>query len=738
LVFLGVGESGIMLHSMKKTLLLKLVVFLAAFLLFQIELIISKALLPGFGGSYLVWAGCVLFFQVALLAGYAYSHVVTRILSIKHYGPVQAVLLFLPLLFFPIKLTALVPQYRLSFMAEIVWLLLRTVGAPFLVLATVSVMAQNLLSASDQPERHDPYFLYGTSNLGSFLGLLTYPFLFERSLNLDTQLLIWEIAFAVVAVAQAGLVYALRPAGGREPLAPKQAEAPVSKRDLLRWMLLAAAGTAMFLSVTNIITFELAAIPLFWMLPLSIYLFTYYLSFKQKPWRPALLKVGFHLTLPVGMFLFLIVAQLRVFPAVMIFTCHLAVLFVFCMFCQNELATSRPASAGNLTTFYLALAAGGAAGSLLVSFMMPLVSPVMLEYLIGFLLAWAAVVLGQRGGRWRLRDLAGLLVAAPAVLWPYILGVLDEDSMYLTVGVAAALGVVYLALWGRPRGVVASLIIMLAIAPFLQSLRIDHRVVYYHRNFYGSSLVYDSFGKRFLRHGSTTHGAQYLDEEKSRIPIAYFHPSTPAGELLGSPLFSFHDIAVFGLGAGTMACYAGPGQNMDYYEINPDIKHVAQTYFTYLKNSSGRLRFIMGDARLSIARATNARYDLIVMDAFSSDAIPVHLITTDAISLYLERLKPGGMVLINISNRSINLQPMLYANARALNLIALYKNYTSEAEDDDADSCSYMVLTANPAAAKLLENELAWTNLIDYPPEPAAKPWTDRYSNLISAIWADR
>jgi hypothetical protein len=726
---------------MKSPLLVKGVVFLAAFLLFQIELIIGKALLPGFGGSYLVWAACVLFFQVALLAGYGYTHVAARKLAIGHYAPAQAVLMFLPLVLFPIKLGDLAPNYRLPFVVEIVWLLLGTVGPAFLVLSTVSVMAQNLLAASDRPERDDPYFLYGTSNLGSFLGLISYPFLVEPFFNLDTQLLIWEAAFVVLAVAQAALILTLRrgtaPERARVMAEAAEAAPPLGWRGPVRWLLLSAAGSALFLSVTNIITFELAAIPLFWMLPLGIYLFTFYLNFKARPWCPGWLKSGFYLTLPVGVFLFLIVVQLRVFPAWSLFVGHLTVLFVFCMFCQNELVVSRPAAARDLTAFYLALAAGGAVGSALVSFVMPLVSSIMIEYLLGFLLAAGAIVLGPHGGRWGWRDLAGPLVAAPAILWPYIYAKLDEDSAYLTWGIAAALLAIYLVLWRRPRGITVSLLTVLVLASFLEYFRVDNSLVHRNRNFYGISLVLDRGGKRYLRHGSTMHGAQYLDPEKGRIPLTYYHPTTPSGELLSSPLFHFADIAVVGLGAGTLASYCGAGQTMDYYEIDPDIKHVAQTYFTYLKNAAGAVRFIIGDARLSLVRNTGARYDLIALDAFSSDSIPVHLLTTEAMSLYFERLKPGGIVIIHISNRALNLKPMLYANARALNLLVLDKDYDT-VSDDDADRCDWMAFTRDPAAAKLLVEGLKWTDLTQQPPKPSVRPWTDRYSNLISAILAKR
>jgi hypothetical protein len=748
---------------MKKLWLIKAVVFLAAFLLFQIEMIMSKALLPGFGGSYLVWAGAVLFFQVALLLGYGYTHLAAHSWKIRHYSVAQIIFPFVPLLFFPLKLSDLVPDYRLSFQLEIIWLLTRTVGPAFLVLSTISVMAQNLLAASDQPERNDPFFLYGTSNLGSFLALLTYPFLFEPFFKLDTQVLIWEAAFVVLAVAQAAAILLLRGPGWTEPEpaptpAPEEQAGRTNWRGLTRWFLLSAAGSAMFLSVTNIITFELAAIPLFWMLPLGIYLFTYYLNFKKNPWCPALLKKGFILTLPAGLFLFMLVAQGKGMPAWALFLSHLAVLFLFCMYCQNELLVSRPRATRDLTGFYFALAAGGAVGSALVSFVMPLVSTMMLEYLLGFLMVAAAMALAPGEHRWRPLDAIAVLAAAPVVAWPWLyedknaiaqffqsflqglsswLEKLDYESWsnYLMVAAGLVLAASYIFLRDRPRAIFASLVLALILSYWIDDFRQERSIIYKHRNYYGISMVYDDGGKRYLRHGSTTHGAQYLDPEKKAIPLTYYHPLTGIGELLSSGLFPFTDMAVVGLGTGTLASYAGPGQNLDYYEIDPDIKYVTDHYFSYTKNSRGNLDFKFGDARLSLAKAKDARYDLIVLDAFNSDSIPVHLLTTEAFSLDFERLKPGGLLLVHISNRALNLEPMVFANARALGLQALYKD-TEESKGEDAFSCEWMTLTRDPEAAKLLVEKLGWTDLNQHPPKTIVQPWTDSYSNIVSAIWA--
>jgi SAM-dependent methyltransferase len=726
---------------MKRLLLLKLTVFLAAFLLFQIELIISKALLPGFGGSYLVWAGCVLFFQVALLLGYGYTFLAERVLTARRAGIAQMVLPFLPLLMFPLRLSRLVPQYRLPFMLEITWLLVTTVGPAFLFLSTVSVMSQHLLGASDRPERADPYFLYGTSNLGSFLALITYPFLVEPLIGLDRQLQVWQIAFAALALLQAPVVYGLLRRPGGEAAAAAKDTVPASGRELGRWVLLAAAGSAMFLAVTNVITFELAAIPLFWILPLAIYLLSFYLNFKARPWCPAWLKDRFFLTVPLGVFMFMLLLQGYIIPPFILIPLHLSILLVFCMFCQNELLVSRPAAAGGLTRYYLALAAGGAAGSALVSFVMPLVSALMLEYLVGFLLAAGAVLLAapEADRRWQRRDALALLMALPVVLWPMIKSHYPNQegpSHLVAVGGGVAIAVIYFLISGRPPAVAASLLTALVLAPAIDYVQVDNRVIYKHRNFYGIYHVFDNQekGERYLRHGATLHGAQYLDPAKAE-PLMYYHPSTPFGLVMGSRAFAQRRVAVVGLGTGSSAYYSRAGDEMDYYELDPDNLAVARKYFRYLDNSQGKLRFIFGDARRSLTDAAGERYDIIVVDAFNSDSIPVHLITTEAIELYFERLNPGGLILLHISNRSLSLSPIIYANAQATHVIPLYKADLSPAAPG-AETCEWMVLTTDPAVAQRLQEKWSWIDLNRFPPHYRARPWTDRYSNLISAIFA--
>lgn len=716
-----------------RPVLLKAAVFLAAFLLFQVELIISKAMLPGFGGSYLVWSTCVMFFQAALLLGYAYAHLAGRWMRLERFGVVQAALFFAPLLLFPISLREIQsPEYALPFVAEIVWLLLISIGPAFLVLATVSVTVQNALASTGLPEAEDPYFLYGTSNLGSFLALLTYPFLVEPFLNLNSQLLIWQGAYIILAMLGAAAMLSLVRSGPRvvEEKAPVDEKPGLPRREMAGWFLLSAAGSAMFLSVTNAITFDLAAIPLFWVLPLGIYLLTFVLNFKKRPWCPAWLKERFFLTVPVGVFVFFMMVQGYVVPVWIMMACHLAILFIFCMYCHSELYQSRPPADRGLTAFYLVIAAGGFAGSALVSWLAPLITTSMTEYLFGFLLVFLALSIRPATEVTpRYKYALAIMVAPLVILWPMAMGVFgSESSMMVTAAAGVPLALLYFFMSGSSRPVLVSLAVIVGLVPVMDYLRTDRSLVYRHRNYYGIYRVYDQDGKRLLRHGATLHGSQYLDPPRQDRALMYYHDTAPAGELLKSGLIPWTDMAIIGLGAGSLALYSRAGQKVDFYELDPDNLEVAEKYFTYLDLCEGEPGFVFGDARLMLRRAKDRRYDVIIVDAFNSDSIPVHLITTDAIREYETRLKPGGLILFHVSNRYLDLKPVLAADAKAVGMIGLYKT-NQGFKHPDAEECEWAALTRDPEKAGLLASRLEWKDL-----SGDARPWTDRYSNLLGAL----
>lgn len=726
---------------MKKLFILKAIVFISAFLLFQIELIISKAILPGFGGSYLVWGACVFFFQGVLLLGYGYAHLVGRVLPVGKYRIVQALIIFLPLVFFPVDLKMIAaPAYRLPFVVEIVWLLLRSIGLIFFVLSTVSVITQNVLSSSGLPGSDDPYFLYGWSNLGSFLALVSYPLLFEPFLTQDIQLLIWEAAYVVLAIISAvGFGFLIRDAGAARPAAGQNHSfMKAGKVVIFRWFLLGAAGSAMFLSVTTVITFNLPSIPLFWILPLGIYLFSFFLNFKQNPWRPDWIRERIFIVVPLAVYLFLMMIQSYLVPVSILLAGHLGILFIFCMYCQGELADNRPPDVRNLTTFYLTIATGSFAGSALASWIIPSFSTSLLEYLAGFLLISLAGALGKPEQKISLRTyLLALAVVPVAILWPVAMSVWGSDKAWLiAAGAGLPLLIIYYLLADNTRAVSVSLLAIFLLVPFLDYFRVDRDLVFKGRNFYGIYRVYDKDGKRFLRHGAALHGAQFLDPTRQSEPLLYYHRSAPAGEIFTSGLFKFKDIAIVGLGTGALAAYSKPGQTVDIYELDPGNEEVARKYFSYLADSRGRVNLMFGDARLSLQRAGDKKYDIMVIDAFNSDSIPVHLITTNAIHDYFSRLREHGLILFHISNRHLNLAPVLSANARILEVSALFKSNRASVHRD-SEVTDWVAMTGDQGAAEILLDKLKWEDMKDNPKIPSTRPWTDQFSNLISALLAN-
>jgi len=718
--------------------LLRVIVFLSAFLLFQVELIMGKAVLPGFGGSYLVWSACVMFFQAALLMGYYWSHAVTRKLGTARYARFHVVLLFLPLIFFPIELSAIAgPNYRLAFVVEIAWLLLQSIGLAFLMLSTTSIIAQNVLAASDLPGRENPYILYGTSNLGSFLALLSYPFIVEPLLDLDTQLVIWQAGYGLLILLHVPALWVLFKKHAREggEVGADESGEGVTRKEMMRWFLLAAAGTSMFLAVTNLITFDLASVPFFWVLPLSIYLLSFVLNFKQRPWCPAWISERFFLAITVGVYLFLMTVQGYQLPAPVILIGHLLILFVFLMFCQKELHDSRPADTRDLTAFYLVIAAGGFAGSALVSWVIPLVFTSMVEYMAGLLALFIALSLSVRDdAEPRYYLLVALLVLPLLALWPVAAGFLGVEKSILVSAVAGVcLVLVYFFLNGKPRAITLSLVLIIIAVPFLDHFRIDRSLVHKHRNFYGIYRIYDKEGKRYLRHGGTLHGSQYLDPARQKEALLYYHRTAPAGELLASGLLDFKNIAIVGLGTGSLAVYSKPGQKVDFYELDPDNKDIAEKYFTYLENSAGEVSYIFGDARLNLSRAKDKRYDLLIIDAFNSDSIPVHLLTVEAIKEYRERLNPGGIILIHYSNRHLNLEPVIYVNVNVSNLgmAPLFKTNRAQVHPDAMKS-EWAAWTSDREVGEILVRRLGWE--VKRPGLGLPRPWTDRYSNLLYAL----
>ncbi len=714
---------------MKKINFLHVLIFLSAFLLFQIELIISKIFLPAFGGSYLVWGACVVFFQAALLLGYAYAHCVLQGFGINKYRYFHLLLLALPLFFFPGRALPVISAHQqIPMSLDVFGQLSISIGLVFFVLSTTSIIFQGWLAASELPEHANPYVLYAVSNLGSFFALLSYPFIFEPFFDLKQQVFIWRISYAVL--------FSLHLIVARLINVRQQSDA--EKKDLLKirfgkeelsWLFLGASGVIFFLSVTNIITYEVAPIPLLWIIPLSIFLLSFVLVFKKRPWHPQWIKGKFHITVGFSVLLFFL-AQKRILPFPFEVFFHLLFLFIICMFCQYELYARRPKDNSRLTGFYLIVAAGSFLGGVLVSWIVPLFAVNMIEYLLGLFCVSCALIINEKPSKLDLYCVRLIIYFAIIMtLWPIVF----ED--YNVFGVALIITVFYLVfskLKTNPRMFNFSLAGILCCSVLVEPLWTNHRIIFKHRNYYGIYEIYNAGSKRLLSNGTTIHGAQYLIPKRRKEPLTYYHRITPVGEVMSSTLFNFSKIGVIGLGTGALASYINKDQEIDFFELDPDVSLIANRYFTYLKNCSGKLKVIFGDARISLNNSSDKRYDILIVDAFSGDSVPMHLLTTEALAQYRKRISVNGIILFHISNRYLDLVPVLFANAKATNSFASYR-FNDKTPDGDAFASFWFALTWDEGAFNKLAGELKWKKC-----DPAVirrlRPWTDDYSNIAAAI----
>jgi len=717
----------------RKISILNFITFLAAFLLFQIELIVSKIFLPNFGGSYLVWGSCVVFFQAVLFCGYFYSYAILKKVGMKRYAPFYIVLFLLPLLCFPGRSFPELTSVDLKFplVLNVFWHLIWTVGPVFFVLSTVSVMLQSWLSDSDLEERKNPYMLYALSNLGSFGALITYPFLFESFFDLDQQIFFWRVMYFLLLGLVILAVFSVK-VKRESKIAKIWNIGEISGLDCQRWFFFSAAGVIMFLSVTNIATYEVAPIPLLWIVPLSIYLLSFVLSFKNKPWEPAWITEKFYLTFAWSLLMFFMVSK-RIFPFILELGATYFFLFHACMFCQYNLNKTKPLNTDNLPLFYLIIAFGGFVGGIFTTWLMPLISVSISEYLLGLAFIAIALVTGikRQAIGWR-STLLIAYVSLSLILWPMIY---KNYNIFGLIAIFLIFKICHFYLIKKPNAFFLNILMVLLITPFIDSIWTEN-YIYRHRNYYGLYKVSYDGSKYILTHGTTIHGAQFKDKERESEPLTYYHKFTPIGELMSSQGEYFRNIGLIGLGSGALAAYMQQGQEGDFFEIDPDVYSIAKNLFTYVKNSKGKLNFIFGDARLKIKEITAKRYDLLAVDAFSGDAIPVHLLTTDAIEEYKKHLKNAGLILFHISNRYLDFIPVLFSNANYLGAYSCYKN--NKAGENDLYASSWFALTWDLKAYSKLVGEFEW---IKYDPCPCKKwlirPWTDKYSNMLLIMRLD-
>lgn len=828
--------------------------FVSATLLFFVQPLIGKMILPRLGGTPAVWNTCMVFFQGILLVGYAYTHTLSTRYSKRRQLIAQLALLLLPLLVLPFGLGTWTPPTESNPILSVLWLLLGLVGLPFFVVSTSAPLLQRWFGMTGHPAAKDPYFLYGASNLGSMLGLLAYPILVEPLFDVPTQAALWTVGYGLFALLVAGCVAAV----WKDPMLPASIDAPISSLPApkvetaitakrlparrsplahagmpdapesnsgphtgqltwlrrLRWIGLAAVPSSLMLGLTTYLTTDIAAIPFFWVIPLALYLLTFIFVFARWPvvWTDVPHTIVLYAQPCFLLFLVLIkVANLALPSTWMEFAFHVAAFFTTTLMCHGELAKDRP-QARHLTEFYLCMSVGGVVGGMFNALVAPLVFTFgVVEYSLAMVLSCFCrprmvtefTLIPGDGDSRKNNVLAWVLdIALPVVLglatWFLVSTALDSFlGRDIKRAYKMAIPVILvLTLAMRPLRFGLAMAALL-IAVWVFDSRYD-RTVFQSRGFFGFVKVRKEYDQstedwyHVLIHGGIDHGRQHLDPQRQRLPISYFHPtggigqvfrhfSWPDGRLpaslvgLGAPsgplpagvlcdLHSEPAFAVVGLGTGTLAGHARPWQTMHIYEIDPLVRSLSlpapgkRPIFTYVDDAAKRhadIHVVMGDGRLMLQRdflddrfpgapprKKEQMYHIIVLDAFSSDAIPVHLLTADAVGEYLKNLADGGVLIFNTTNRYVDIKGVLANIADKHNLLPLTYGDYDEGIPDKFGS-DWVVLQR-----RALTDGAAYSGFRPLPEllptgqgkwhEPSRDPrpvWTDAYSNLMSVIY---
>ena len=701
---------------------------LSALLLFWAQPMFARMALPLLGGAPAVWNTAMAFFQATLLAGYAYAHLSTRLLPPRGQALLHLALLAAAALLLPIAPPeGWRPPAEATPIPWLLGLLAVGVGAPFLVASATAPLLQAWFARTRHRDAGDPYFLYAASNLGSLVALIGYPFLLEPLLGLEAQAWAWTAGYVALAVLIALCAFVARRSTSAAP-APLAAQ--VAWRTRARWVALAFVPSSLLLGVTQHITTDLAAVPLFWVAPLALYLLTFVIAFARRPAIPhwLALKLQIFLLLPVAL-----TFHWQIKALWLVFALHLGAFFFTTLVCHGELAKSRPPAA-RLTEFYLWMSLGGVLGGAFNAFAAPLLFGSILEYPLMLALAGLLRPTLAEGPRSRLWDLA-----LPAVLGLALIpkahvadGGLPAIVLYTT-----AIGLLAYSFGDRPLRFALGVALMLTagVGETLGGRDALHQA----RSFFGVHRVLadDDAGVRVLLHGTTIHGAQAANEARRREPLAYYHREGPLGQAFEALGARVKRVGAVGLGAGASACHRRDGQQWRFFDIDPLVERIARDprFFDYLARCAPDTPVLLGDARLTLADEPEGAFHLLLLDAFSSDAIPLHLLTREALALYVRKLAPGGVLLLHISNWHLDLEPVaarLAADAGLAGRVQHFR-FSEEVQERSAYrfSTSWVALARSEADLGRLAQDERWAALV--PPAGQAL-WTDDYANLVGAL----
>lgn len=736
-------------RSLALVLLFAATLFASAALMFVLQPMFGKILLPLLGGSPAVWNTCMVFYQSILFLGYLYAHYLSTRLSQHKQIVVHIAIIATSFIALPVGLSDSVSPPTDS--NPTFWLLatlLAAIGLPFFVVSTTAPLMQKWFSDVGHHTSDDPYFLYAASNSGSLLALLSYPFLLEPNIGLANQKSFWSIGFAILCLLIASCAFVLWKAKQNavsEAVDDSQDE-PLTLQTKLHWLALAFVPSSLLLGLTTFISTDIASVPLLWVVPLTLYLLTFIFVFSKWHDRihPVVIKLQPIVLLPFLAYSFINPAVL---PYWLDLCLHLTAFFLATMVCHGELARLRP-NTKHLTTYYLIMSFAGMLGGMFNTFVAPFIFNAVYEYplmIIAALLLRPGLKfsLEQSNKAWWLQLIlpAGLLVVGLAVY----LSVenLPEYLDSIGVGLILIAGLTY-AFRGQPLTLALLTGLLIFFTFGLHGLLTN--TLYQERTFFGvlsvrESILTNEQGQpekyREFFHGTTKHGAQRMADKDSRTPSTYFSHQGPIGQLF-SEFDKVNDtwtIGIIGLGAGTLSCYAKGQQAWTFYELDPLVDEIARNpeYFTFISQCNPKMVTIDGDARLSLKNEPDHKFDLFVVDAFSSDSIPTHLLTQEAIKLYFKKIKPGGILALHITNRHLALKRVLADHAKQLNLSGLIQEFKPQHDIPLVVATDWVVMAEkSETLEQLKQSQLgAWQKL---PLAFDIKPWTDDFTNIVT-IW---
>jgi hypothetical protein len=726
-------------------LLFMVTLFTSALLLFVVQPLFGKLLLPLLGGSPAVWNTCMVFYQTLLFLGYAYAHLVANKLTPQHQAWLHGGLVVASFIALPIGLpsNAMPPTDG----NPVFWLfgtLLLAIGLPFFVVSTTAPLMQKWFAGIGHHTSDDPYYLSVASNTGSLLALLSYPFLIEPNIGLVSQRTLWAIGYGVLAVLLVGCAATVW--RNQQPQAANKPVEPLSITTQLHWLLLALVPSSLLLGLTNFISTDIASVPLLWIIPLTVYLLSFVLVFSKYNDRihPMMVKLQPMVLLPFIAYSFINPAVL---PYWLDLGLHVLAFFLAIMVCHGELVKNRPDTA-HLTTFYLIMSFAGMLGGLFNTFVAPFIFNAVYEYPLMIV----AALLLRPGVKAAFTDYKQALWQAAFPLALLVLGIIvyasvdDWPHYFDSLGVALIL-LVGLSYAFRNQPITLALLTGGLIAFTMTLHGMMSHTLYQVRTFFGvlavrESVLTDEQGQpekyHELFHGTTKHGAQRLAANVSRTPLTYYSVPGPMGQL-----FKAYDgssanwnVGVVGLGAGALTCYAKPGQQWVQYEIDPMVVSIASNtqYFSYVSQCGQHNNTMkVGDARLSLQQEPDAKFDLLVLDAFSSDAVPTHLLTQEALSLYFKKLKPTGLLAFHITNRHLAIKKVLADHAQTLHFDGLLQEFKPQLEQPLVVATDWVVMSKDSVSLEPLRT----SNLGNWQKLPLSfglKPWTDDFTNIVG-IW---